>query len=50
MSKVTVKQLSEVVGAPIERLLEQLKEAGIQAENAETEITDEQKFKLLDPC
>ena len=48
MSKVTVKQLSEVVGAPIERLLEQLKEAGIEAENADTEISDDQKIKLLD--
>jgi translation initiation factor IF-2 len=48
MSKVTVKQLSEVVGAPVERLLEQLKEAGIEADNADTEITDEQKVKLLD--
>lgn len=48
MSKVTVKQLSEVVGAPVERLLEQLKEAGIDADNAESEITDEQKVKLLD--
>ena len=48
MSKVTVKQLSEVVGAPVDRLLEQLKEAGIDADNADSEITDEQKFKLLD--
>jgi len=48
MSKVTVKQLSEVVGAPVERLLEQLKEAGIEADNADTEISDEQKVKLLD--
>jgi len=48
MSKVTVKQLSEVVGAPVDRLLEQLKDAGIEAANADTEITDEQKFKLLD--
>jgi len=48
MSKVTVKQLSEVVGAPVERLLEQLKEAGIEATNADAEISDEQKVKLLD--
>jgi translation initiation factor IF-2 len=48
MSKVTVKQLSEVVGAPVERLLEQLKEAGIEAANADAEISDEQKVKLLD--
>ena len=48
MSQVTVKQLSEVVGAPVERLLEQLKDAGIEVKDAESEITDEQKFKLLD--
>ncbi|VAW70902.1 Translation initiation factor 2 [hydrothermal vent metagenome] len=48
MSKVTVKQLSEVVGAPVDRLLEQLKDAGIEAVSADTEITDDQKFKLLD--
>jgi len=48
MSQVTVKQLSEVVGATVERLLEQLKDAGIEVANAESEITDEQKFKLLD--
>lgn len=48
MSQVTVKQLSEVVGAPVERLLEQLKEAGIEASDGDSEISDEQKFKLLD--
>ncbi|MCW9048140.1 MAG: translation initiation factor IF-2 [Gammaproteobacteria bacterium] len=48
MSQVTVKQLSEVVGAPVERLLEQLKDAGIVVADADSEITDEQKFKLLD--
>jgi len=48
MSQVTVKQLSEVVGAPVERLLEQLKDAGIEAVDGSTEISDEQKFKLLD--
>lgn len=48
MSQVTVKQLSEVVGAPVERLLEQLKDAGIVVDNGDSEITDEQKFKLLD--
>ncbi len=48
MSQVTVKQLSEVVGAPVERLLEQLKDAGIDAADGSSEISDEQKFKLLD--
>ncbi|MCW9015098.1 MAG: translation initiation factor IF-2 [Gammaproteobacteria bacterium] len=48
MSNVTVKQLAEVVGTPVERLLEQLKEAGIEAESADAAISDEDKFKLLD--
>ena len=47
MSNVTVKQLAEVVGAPVERLLEQLKEAGLVAENADSLISDEDKLKLL---
>ncbi|MCW8956190.1 MAG: translation initiation factor IF-2, partial [Gammaproteobacteria bacterium] len=42
------KQLAEVVGAPVDRLLEQLKEAGLEAENGESLISDEDKFKLLD--
>ena len=48
MSNVTVKQLAEVVGAPVERLLEQLQEAGLVAENAESLISDEDKLKLLE--
>ena len=48
MSNVTVKQLAEVVGTPVERLLEQLKDAGIEAENADSAISDEDKIKLLD--
>ena len=48
MSNVTVKQLADVVGAPVDRLLEQLKEAGLEAENAESLISDEDKLKLLD--
>ncbi|MCW8854683.1 MAG: translation initiation factor IF-2 [Gammaproteobacteria bacterium] len=48
MSNVTVEQLADVVGAPVERLLEQLKEAGIKADDATTLISDEDKLKLLD--
>ena len=48
MSHVTVKQLADVVGAPVDRLLEQIKQAGLQAENAESPISDEDKMKLLD--
>ncbi len=48
MANVTVKQLADVVGTPVDKLLEQLKEAGLQAENADSEITDDEKMKLLD--
>ncbi len=48
MSDVTVKQLAEVVGAPVEKLLEQLKEAGLVAENADSLVSDDEKMKLLD--
>jgi len=48
MSDVTVTQLAEVIGAPVERLLEQLNEAGLKAENADSLISDEEKMKLLD--
>jgi len=48
MSDVTVKQLAEVVGAPVDKLLEQLKEAGLVAENADSLVSDDEKMKLLD--
>ena len=48
MSEVTVTQLAEVIGAPVERLLEQLNEAGLKAENADSLISDDEKMKLLD--
>jgi translation initiation factor IF-2 len=47
MSEVTVKQLASTVGIPVERLLTQLNEAGISAENAETTLTEQEKVKLL---
>lgn len=48
MSEVTVKQLADVVGTPIDRLLEQLKEAGVQVAGADAAISDQEKMKLLD--
>ena len=48
MSKVTVKQLADVVGTPVERLLEQLKAAGIEVSGVDQAISDEEKMKLLD--
>jgi translation initiation factor IF-2 len=48
MSDVSVKQLAEVVGTPVERLLEQMKEAGVSVSGADQMISDEEKMKLLE--
>ncbi|TVQ72279.1 MAG: translation initiation factor IF-2 [Chromatiaceae bacterium] len=48
MTDVTVKQLSEMVGTPVERLLEQLSEAGVSVSDPDQMVTEEQKFKLLE--
>lgn len=47
MSEVTVKQFAETVGIPVDRLLTQLDEAGIEVTSADTTITDKQKVDLL---
>jgi translation initiation factor IF-2 len=47
MSEVTVKQLAEVVGVPVDRLLTQLDEAGVQVAGPEASVSDEEKQKLL---
>jgi translation initiation factor IF-2 len=47
MVDVTVKQLADVVGTPVERLLEQIKDAGLAADNADARISDEDKMQLL---
>lgn len=47
MSGVTVKQFAETVGTPVERLIEQLKEAGVDASGADTVLSEEDKLKLL---
>lgn len=46
MSDVTVKQLAQVVGIPVERLLTQLKEAGLSFSNEKQLINEEQKHVL----
>jgi translation initiation factor IF-2 len=48
MSEVTVKQLAQVVGTPVERLLEQLREAGIGIEDPDALVSDDQKMRLLE--
>ena len=47
MSEVTVKQLAKTVGTPVERLLEQCKEAGLQIDNESAVINDNDKSMLL---
>jgi translation initiation factor IF-2 len=48
MSEVTVKQLAEDVGAPIERLLKQIVDAGLDSRDANATVTDNEKQTLLD--
>jgi len=48
MTNVTVKQLAEVVGTPVDRLLEQLRDAGITVSGADDELTDKEKMQLLE--
>ncbi|MBU0538017.1 MAG: translation initiation factor IF-2 N-terminal domain-containing protein, partial [Gammaproteobacteria bacterium] len=47
MAEVTVSQLAEVVGAPVERLLRQMKEAGLSHSAAGQVVSDEDKQTLL---
>ena len=47
MAEVTVKQFAEVVGISVDRLLEQLKEAGVSVTNADATISDDEKMTLL---
>ncbi len=48
MSEVTVNQFAEVIGIPGERLVEQLKDAGIPVTATDDVISDDDKVKLLD--
>jgi len=47
MAEVTVKQFAEVVGTSVERLLEQLTEAGVPKSDADASISDTEKMELL---
>jgi len=47
MPEVTIRQFADVVGISVERLLEQLQEAGLEAKLAEDAISDEEKSDLL---
>lgn len=48
MAKVTVKQLAEVVGTPVDKLLEQLQGAGLSFTAPDDEISDSEKLQLLE--
>jgi translation initiation factor IF-2 len=47
MVDVTVKQLAQVVGIPVERLLNQLQEAGLSITDDQQTVNEEQKRVLL---
>lgn len=47
MSNKTIRQLAEVVKIPLEKLLEQLKEAGLSASSPDDVISEDEKMQLL---
>ncbi|HIO96889.1 MAG TPA: hypothetical protein EYG71_03075, partial [Leucothrix sp.] len=48
MSEITVSQLAEMMGSPVETLVEKLQAAGIDATDANSTISDSEKLKLLE--
>ncbi|EAT11485.1 translation initiation factor IF-2 [Bermanella marisrubri] len=47
MAEVTVKQLAQAVGSPVERLLAQMNDAGLPHTDGDEKVNDEQKQVLL---
>ena len=47
MTQVTVKELAKVVDTPVERLLQQMREAGLSHTSADQVVTDSEKQALL---
>ncbi|MDG2473555.1 MAG: translation initiation factor IF-2 [Pseudomonadales bacterium] len=47
MAEVTVSQLAKTVGASVDRLLSQMKEAGLNHQSGDQSVSDEDKQKLL---
>ncbi|TQV87820.1 translation initiation factor IF-2 [Aliikangiella coralliicola] len=47
MSEVTVEKLAKIVGTPIDKLLEQMKDAGVDLSGPNDAVSDEQKKTLL---
>ncbi|MEZ5525370.1 MAG: translation initiation factor IF-2 [Pseudomonadales bacterium] len=48
MAEVTVAKLAEIVGAPVDRLLKQMAEAGLKHSSADDAVSNEEKQVLLD--
>lgn len=48
MSEVTVKELAKVVGTPVDKLIVQFHDAGIEIESADQVVNDEDKQTLLE--
>ncbi|WP_062061561.1 translation initiation factor IF-2 [Cellvibrio sp. OA-2007] len=47
MAEVTVNELAKSIGAPVDRLLKQMNEAGLQHKSAEAKVSDDEKQRLL---
>ena len=47
MAEVTVKQLAEVVKVPVDKLLQQLQDAGLDKQDENDAISDQEKVQLL---
>ena len=47
MAEVTVTELAKIVGASVDRLLMQMKEAGLSHDSADAAVSDEEKQTLL---
>ena len=47
MSEVTVKQLADTVGTPVDRLLKQMQEAGLSQTKDDEVVSDDEKQTLL---
>ncbi|WP_198246378.1 translation initiation factor IF-2 [methane-oxidizing endosymbiont of Gigantopelta aegis] len=47
MSEKTVQEMAQAIGIPLERFLEQIKEANLSARSPDDLITEEEKLKLL---
>ena len=47
MAEVTVNELAKIVGASVDRLLTQMKEAGLSHDSADATVSDEEKQVLL---